>query len=126
MDKYATIENKLQSFFQKKASELNLNFADLSIIITTNNNKTLNYTLYNGGKIVDKQNLDDILNLNMLEKMYASNSKVEATLNDAIDKINAAQNDERCNIQLLLKSNKTYFALKNWTILKEINLTEIL
>lgn len=125
MDKYQIIENKITNYFQKKATELNLEFNDLSIIITNQNNK-LYYILYCGNKTVAYQKLDEILNLNILEKAFASTSKVETTLNNAINKIVPEQNCDRNNIQLLLKSNKSYSVLKNFIKIKDINLTEIL
>lgn len=124
MDNYELlIQEKLDTFFKKKATELNLSIDNLGLMIA--NSPGLTYNLYNDKKHIDHERLSNILNIGALQ-MIVAKVKVESMINNAISKIAAEEGCDKKDIQLLLKSNKTYFALKNRTFLKQIKLNEIL
>lgn len=121
MDKQKLIEKKLKSFFERKANEINCDFNDLKLIIFKE--KTIRYSLYNKeNKFLKTCTIQEIINLDFVEKFVVSNDDVEKILIESINKIST----EIEKTQLLLLPNNTYFVLKNWAVFKKINLNEIL
>ena len=87
----------------------------------------LRYELYGSNNaFLGYNKIEDIFNLNFIEKAFVTYPKVEQTLLETINRIAQEQNETAKRIQLLLLPTKQYFALKNRQKTREINLTEIL
>lgn len=125
MDKYTIIEEKIGNFFIKKAKEYGGLIENYKLIISYDGK--LRYELYGTNNAFHGyRKLDEILDLNLIEKLAVSNQTIENTLLNAITKI-AMENDARDKqIQLMLLPTQKYSALKTRMKIKDINLKEIL
>lgn len=126
MNKNEIIQKKITAFFKSKESFLKrIEFENLSIIISSENNE-LFYDLLNNGAQMQSIKLDEVLKLTLIEKAFVSNKSVEEILKKSFDKYSSENNVPKNKIQLLISANGYYYLCIDGQKKQTITINDIL